>query len=203
METEKNNQSEGAPESFDKIVQQSATELAQAQEKIETRGRKKGSKNKKGRENEPGNGSNKVDVEVLPNGRPPVDIKPAIKQATKVPFSIAAIKFDQDELEATDKDVETPAFYLNEFFNHTLPDIEKQDPKKFAILLFFITFGVLIINKILVGIQKKKQNSINQPLEREGDQTGNPGPRAPAPAKESLSPLPGSPARDVFGGRKQ
>lgn len=202
METENSETS-----SFQQIIDESKAELAAESDKQISRGRGRppGAKNKKGRENDPEtsqNSSSKVEVEVLPEGRPPVDLKPVLKDATKIPFQVAAIKYNNPGLDVDDKDVETPTFYLDRLLNFHLPDLEKKDPKVFAFWIFIASMLVLGIKKLVVALEKKKVNSINDPKPQQEGSQGMPQ-HAPAPNVPSSSPLPGRPASDFFGARNQ
>lgn len=191
-------------ESFQKIVEDSKADLAaEAEAQIKRgRGRPPGSKNKKGVEPETQTKTQakKVEVDVLPDGRPPVDLKPLLKDGTKIPFKVAAIKYDEPELEVDDKDVETPTYYLDRLLNFHLPGLEKKDPKTFAMWLFAISMLILGIKKFVVATEKRKQNQQSPNESRHEGQEVIHASHSPAPAA-SNSPLPGRGASEFFRGR--
>ncbi len=171
METEKNEvptlptqkietpQAQPSVESFKNIINESKDALkAEAEAQVKRgRGRPPGAKNTKGRESEA------VIPEVMPSAAagasdlPPIDLKPILKDATKVPFTIAAIKFKNKDIEITDAESETPTFYLNRLLNFHLPELERQDPKKFTLYALMTSFFILFIKKFVVVLEKKKE----------------------------------------------
>lgn len=146
-------------ESFSAIVESSKSDLAAeaAAQFKRSRGRPPGSKNTKGRENEiPEENPQKINNDI-PSNLPPIDLKPFAKDITKIPFSLAAFKFNTPEIDLDDNEVETPAFYLDRLINLHLPDLEKKDPKKFTLAIWLLSMAVVGIKKIIIAIDKKKK----------------------------------------------
>lgn len=167
-------QSTGA-ESFNAIVQSSKVALAEEEAKAQAkrpRGRPPGSKNTKGRENEiPDENPQKMNDDI-PSHLPPIDLKPLAKDFTKIPFSLAAMKFKTPEIDLDDKEVETPAFYLDRLINLHLPDLEKKDPKKFTLAIWLLSIAVVGIKKFILTIDKKKKVQTAAPQQTQ-NQTEN------------------------------
>lgn len=168
-----NKENQAAPESFDKIIEQSKASLAESTALPKRgRGRPKGSPNVKGREPVNSNlnahsGAENV-TPTLEAGQaqslPALDLKPILKDATKLPFSVAAIKFKMPDLEITDVEAETPAFYLDRVVNLYMPDIERRNPKAFALSAWFLSLFLVGIKKIVAIVEAKKNNlvTVNQ-----------------------------------------
>lgn len=153
-------------ESFDKIINESKIQLQNetSQQVKRGRGRPKGSPNTKGRENEPLNPSNSAHNETptLEAGQaqvlPSLDLQPVLKDVTKLPFTIASIKYKMPELEITDVEADTPTFYLNKVLNNYMPELERKNPKAFAFYAWLISIALLGIKKMIAAVENKKNN---------------------------------------------
>lgn len=159
-----------AVESFDKVIAESTASLnAETSAQVKRgRGRPKGSPNIKGREPINSNlnahsGAENV-TPTLEAGQaqslPALDLKPILKDATKLPFSVAAIKFKMPELEITDVEAETPSFYLDRVLNLYMPDIERRNPKAFALSAWVLSLVLVGIKKVVAIVELKKNNLI-------------------------------------------
>ncbi|MFN3453517.1 MAG: hypothetical protein ACK41T_01055 [Pseudobdellovibrio sp.] len=193
METEKieTKENQTSVESFDKIINESKDSLAaeSAAQIKRGRGRPSGAKNVKGRESE--KKENIEDVPKLEPGvnptLPPLDLKPVLKDATKLPFSVAALKFKNPELEITDIEAETPAFYLNRVLNNYMPELERQNPKLFAVYAWFISIILLGLKKAVVFVENKKNNLKTVQSSANPNQADDSEPLAPVPVQATHS----------------
>lgn len=191
--------SQSQVESFSAVVAQSQAALAaETKEQISRgRGRPPGSKNVKGRENDnPETNPQKINQneEVHASNLPPIDLKPVLKDFTKIPFSIAAIKFKNSDLEIDEKDAETPAFYLDRLLNLYMPDLEKKDPKGFTFAAWLASMAIVAIKKFMIGIEKKKPVQAPQPAQDQ--QESNPPPEYD---NQVITLPPGRNASEFFG----
>lgn len=187
-------------ESFSAVVMQSQAALAEeATSQISRgRGRPPGSKNVKGRENENPESNPEINPQKINDNHasnlPPIDLKPVLKDFTKIPFSVAAIKFKNPALEIDEKDAETPAFYLDRLLNLYLPDLEKKDPKGFTFAAWLASMAIVAIKKIMIGLEKKK--TVQAPQALQDGQNNNPVPEYEAPL---INLPPGRNASEFFG----
>lgn len=192
-----------AAESFNKIIQESKANLAAettAQVK-RGRGRPKGSPNVKGREAEVPQGEPTPEsVQLPPGNRPPIDLKPVLKDATKIPFSVASIRYREPALEITDEDAETPTYYLDRLLNMHLPELEKKDPKAFAFWAWIASMALVAIKKIVLALEKKKkQNHVARTQEQTTDAPQEP--QAPASSSPPTATSDDRDAGNIFGGK--
>lgn len=208
-----NNENSPAAESFTQIIEQSKASLSaetQSQGK-RGRGRPKGSPNVKGREPIKDSNSN-VSKEAndenptLSAGRaevlPPLDLQPVLKDATKLPFAIAAIKYRMPELEISDEEAATPTFYLNKVLNYYMPDLEQRNPKAFAMSAWVVSLILIGIKKVVAVIENKKNNlkTVNQSAAPNGENSNDSNNQlVPVPAQATQGPGTGS--FSAFGGK--
>lgn len=195
MEAENQKLPSQAPiDDFSKVVAESkAALIAETNAQVASsrgRGRPPGSKNVKGRENETdseaktSNESSETD-----KNAPPIDLKPLIKDVTKIPFSVSALKFKMPELELDDKETETPTYYLNRVLNFYLPEMEKKDPRAFAFTAWIISMIALGVKKFMLAKELKKRKIID--VENLNAQT--------PPQENPISPAPPSPPSEGTG----
>lgn len=205
------NENQPSVESFDKIVNESTASLnAETSAQIRRgRGRPKGSPNVKGRDavNSTVNTSTSADngTPTLEAGQaqaalPALDLQPILKDVTKLPFSVAAIKYKMPELEISDIEAETPTFYLNRVLNYYMPDIERKNPKAFAISAWVLSLVLVGIKKVVAIVELKKNNliTVNQsaaPNEQPSDVSFG------QPATVPFKATHGTDASALFGGR--
>lgn len=198
-------------ESFDKIVSQSTASLnAETSAQLKRgRGRPKGSPNVKGRDHVSSTVNTSTNAEnvtpTLEPGQaqaalPALDLQPILKDVTKLPFSIAAIKYKMPDLEITDVEAETPTFYLNRVLNYYMPDIERRNPKAFAVSAWILSLVLVGIKKVVAIVELKKNNliTVNQssaPKEQSSDVSFDQ--RATVPVLATH----GTDASSLFGGR--
>lgn len=83
------------------------------------------------------------------------EIQPLLKDALKVPFHMVARKYDNEKIELTDAETETPSKYLSKYISLALPGLETKGPKEFNLIAFLISAGLLIIKKLSL-FQKEK-----------------------------------------------
>ena len=84
------------------------------------------------------------------------EMKPVLKDTVKVPFSLASAHFQEPDFEITDKEAETPSYYLGQFIRQSLPGLEKHDPKVFNFVAFLFSFFLLVLKKLPVFVKRKK-----------------------------------------------
>lgn len=196
-------------ESFDKIVNESTASLnAETSAQIRRgRGRPKGSPNVKGRDpvNSTVNTSTNAEnvTPTLEAGQaqaalPALDLQPILKDVTKLPFSVAAIKYKMPELEISDAEAETPTFYLNRVLNYYMPDIERKNPKAFAISAWVLSLVLVGIKKVVAIVELKKNNliTVNQ-SGAQSEQKSDLDQFVPVPVRATT----GTDASSLFGGR--
>lgn len=198
-------------ESFDKIVSESTARLNTetfAQVK-RGRGRPKGSPNVKGRDpintsttaqNSAENPTPTLEAGQAQTALPALDLQPILKDVTKLPFSVAAIKFRMPELEISDNEAETPTFYLNRVLNYYMPEIERRNPKAFAVSAWVLSLVLVGIKKVVAIVELKKNNlkTVNQSAaqnEQPSDVSFDP------PASVPFKATPGTDASAIFGGK--
>jgi hypothetical protein len=96
----------------------------------------------------------------MPAAAPEVDIKPILKTALQVPFSIWATKTNVKELELSDEEAEGPAQCANQLVNLYMPDLQKQDPKKVLAWSFALSMGMIVAQKMQILATKKEQMAV-------------------------------------------
>lgn len=161
-------QNTGETQDFNKIADQSREKLQnEAAAQVKNKGgRPPGSKNKKGRENEPqiqrpasGEPSLSPGAGPLHHGEimPHVDLEPLTKDAIKVPFSLWAFKEKEPRLELTDEESKTASFYLNRVVNLHFPEIQQKDAKTFSLYALALSVFSLLIKKSIQGLAFKRE----------------------------------------------
>lgn len=181
-----------APLSFDQVIEESKAsiaEQAQAQTK-RPRGRPFGTTKKDKAPESPSmenpsaeNGPASVPV--------PNDLKPLIKEAVKTPFSLFAHKFDEEKIELTEKEAETPAIYLSKYLSLIMPDLESKGPKEFNLIAFLISFCMLALKKL--PHLRKKISKNPAPAKQDDIQTSKPAhPEGDVPPDETFPPRVGA-----------
>ena len=210
QKTTESKENQPSPESFDKIINESTARLnveTSAQVK-RGRGRPKGSPNVKGRDPinstvnaAPGdeNATPTLEAGQAQTALPALDLQPILKDVTKLPFSVAAIKYKMPELEISDSEAETPTFYLNRVLNYYMPDIERRNPKAFAVSAWVLSLVLVGIKKIVAVVELKKNNlpTVNQSPTQSENSDVSFDPPAPVPFKATT----GTDASVLFGGR--
>lgn len=87
------------------------------------------------------------------------EMKPILKETVKVPFSMAAVHFQEPAFEIADKEAETSSFYLAKYIQSAMPDLENKDPKFFNLAAFILSVVLLGLKKLPLLVKLKKSQN--------------------------------------------
>lgn len=162
METETLPQGSAPVTDFQKVIEQSKANLAEAQT---------ASAPKRGRGRPPGSGKNAENSQAQPteNARPVEavilkenEIEPLSLEIVKAPFDLVGWRTGV-EVTPTDDEAKAPSKYLSKLIECYLPDLDAKDPKKFNAIALVITLALLGLKKLrLFTAQKKTKKTENQ-----------------------------------------